>query len=508
MNHLLWVPVLLWFLAADTEDAAEVIRLKVGVEVVGRITDFDEARGVSMLRAGDHSFLEITWDQMHPEDVRRIRADRGYLPDESEPIYVEATRVLLTTGVEMVGRIVESNEETFVLRDAKGARTLRHAQVREREKMQVNALLVFDGEELYAEQLYSGEPQTALDHYNLALLSESLFLWNRVKEHLDQALALDPSFKEEIIGAKLKRAELRLSVEAEAQVLSEANQLANARHFLEALKKIEGFIDQNPQSPLLAEFAKDQKKIEQMRGKWLKEQVAVNFFALIERFAGRLALDTQVAIQEARKQMDQEATRLVMESLGKKLDAMVEEIEKIWASPDRIFGSAHTFSYGAGSFTLGAEKALEGFEKEGDEKNKAGGEGAAGEKAAGKEKGGEESLKERLEKLIAERKKQQEQREKQGPKSKKAQQATIYDVPPTQEEWWTSFSTTNERKAYLMAFWAERDEHVKKIGVSPRTCVRCSGEGILTISTQEKGEVQQPCDRCKGLRVDRVVKVH
>ena len=91
------------------EESPQVIRLKVGTEVVGVIVPdgFIESKGVRIKRVDDDSLLDIGFDQMLPEDARRIRGQHGYLPDEPDPILVDAMKVTFLDGSELIGIIVE-----------------------------------------------------------------------------------------------------------------------------------------------------------------------------------------------------------------------------------------------------------------------------------------------------------------------------------------------------------------------------------------------------------------
>lgn len=480
-------------------DPAEVqlIRLEVGAEVVVEVLEFDEGLGVKVQRVDDGSILELRWDQMLADDVRRIRASRGFLPDEPEPIFTDATKITLTTGVELVGILEQNNEETFTLRQGGKSWNLRWSGVRLRETVQVDALEVYDAEDLYTQKLYEKTPDTALDHYNLALYCESLQLWDKARAHLEQAREREPEFKASTVDSKLKRCELRMQSSEDSDLLGRVSRLANREEYDEAIALLEGFFQERADSPLLGEARREEIKLREARTRWLRARVVSAFFAHVDRYATRIAQDENVTAIDARMQMELEATKAALEMAANQFSTTIEETTGIWEAKDRPHASPRTASYGGGSFTLGKDLLFDGM----DEKDLA----SAKEEEESERPAAGESLEDRIKKVIEERKRQAEERKKEAGKNKKQEFRLRTDVPPTQDEWWAS-SPVAEKKSYLMAYWAERDPHVHVIRVSPRSCRTCQGTGVLRFFDRDHNDGQAPCPRCKTGRVDRVVK--
>jgi hypothetical protein len=485
---------------AAADEPAEVVRLKVGTEVVVDVVDFDEAKGIRGKRVDDGALLDITFDQMVPEDARRIRGRRGYLPDEAEPIVVEAMKVRFMTGGEVVGIIVEQGQQTFKLR--RGAQTTEYQRsgVRSITPVQVDALEVYDPEELYAQELGRRNPQSPLEHYNLAIWCESLELWTRVKEHLAAATLLDTSFKPEIIDGKLKRATLRLESGEDSDALAKAQRAAARDRFDAALQQIEEFLEKKPGSTLRAEFEKARRVITNQRAKWLKEQVIVHFFNYAERTARQIATEKEVGLKQARNRMEQEGTTMIVEATAKWLKVEPKEVLAQWEDPKRNTASPHYATYGAGTFTLDSvEAVVKGLVAE-EEKPE-----AAAETNAGAAQG---DYLEKLKKIIEEKRKAQEAAAKnQGKKKQEKRGPEIADVPPTADEWWAA-ANTDERTQYLMAWWVDHEPHSKVMKVEARTCAQCLGEGLIRYFDRGGDDKFVPCPRCKSLGIDRALRFH
>ena len=480
-----------------------VIRLKVGSEVVGVIEPdgFDEAKGVRVRRVDDGALIEIGFDQMVAEDALRIRGAHGYLPDEPDPVLVAAVKVRLMTGDEFLGVIVEQGSETFKLRQGTKVWELNRSRVREIVPVRVDALEVYDAEELYAEELSRRNPVTALDHYNLALYCESLQLWPRVQEQLGAVQALDPQFKAEIVHSKLRRAALRLELSEDAAQLSKAQRLAQREQYDVALGVIDDFMARKGGSAMRAEFEKTRRQIQGQRDKWIRNQVIFRFFILIERTARSIASDPESSSKEGRKRIELDGTRLALEATAKALKVQPAEVRSVWESEKRQTASWHYASYGSGTWTLGdMAVVLKGIVKEDPAK------GAAS--AAGGAAGGGESLEDKVKKLIEQKKKEQEEAARRARDAsrqpQKAKAAEIADIAPTEEEWWAALGA-DDRTEYLLAWWADHDPHVKS-RPEGRSCTVCTGTGTIRYFDRGGDDKWVPCPRCKGACIDRIVR--
>lgn len=486
-----------------TEGAPEVVRLKVGSEVVIDVLEFDEAKGVRGRRVDDGALIDIAFDQMAAEDARRIRAAHGYLPDEPEPVLVEAMRVRLTTGQEFVGIIVEQGVETLELRKGAQTWTLRRSGIREIAPIQVDALEVHDGEELYAQELARRNPQQALDHYNLALWCESLQLWTRVREHLARVKELDPAFKADIVASKDKRAELRQESGEDSAELAKAQRFAQRQSYDTALALLDGLLERKPGSALRPEIEKTRKTLERQRAKWLKEQTIVHFFTYLERVARQIANEQGVGYKQARQRMELEGSKLAAEATAKWLKVATEDVERAWNDPERNTASPHYATYGAGTFTLGSIEAIQ----KGLVDEKDAGKGA--EPGAGDDGAEAQDYLDKIKKILEEKQKKAAEaaKNKGKPQEKKKRGPEIADVPPTPEEWWEK-ANSEERTQYVLAWWADHDPQVQIIRYDARVCVQCTGEGLMRFIDRGGEQKWIPCDRCKTLGIDRILRYH
>jgi len=499
MISALWFGM--WLCApADTE----VLRLKIGQEIVGELVEetFDEAVGVTVRRIDDGALVPLRWEQLDPADVQRVRGRFGYLPDEPEPIYVEAVRLTLARGGQIVGTIVEQNEESFVFKQGNSLLPLRWDNLRGREVVQVDVLEVYDPEEYYQQQLFVLQPQSALDHYNVSLMCESLQLWSRVKEHLEIARSLDAGLKEGTLEDKRKRAQLRIDSGADSAQLSQAVRLARREHFTEALALLEQLLQKGSGSRLQGEAVRERAKIVKQRAQWLDDKVAANFFSFVDRLAQKIASTPDIGLSEARKQMELEAADASLLATAEYLRVPVEEVKEVWESPDRPIGATRAASYGGGTFTLGNERVMKGLLEE--DKDKA---AAKSTKEGGKPGDSTEpaTLEDKIKRMLEEKKQQREAQEKKAKdKKKETKQRRIADVKPTADEWWAA-ARTQERVDYLKAFWVERDSHVRVLKILARNCSACAGAGFFHFSTQTGQDGRQECSRCKTLGFDRIV---
>jgi hypothetical protein len=501
--------------AVNDGDAPEVIRLKVGTEVVGTVTSdgFDEAKGVRIRRVDDDALLDIGFDQMLPEDALRIRAAHGYLPDEPEALMVEASRIKLATGQELICVIVERGVKTIKVRTGAQVVDLDASGVREITPVRVDALEVYDPDELYAQEVAKRNPISALDHYNLALYCESLQLWKSATAELEQVQSQDSTFKPELVKAKLERAKMRVEAAEDSALLAKAHRLAVRDQYDAALAVLDDFLVAKPGSILRADFEKTRRAIVKQRDKWVRTQVVVNFFTFMERVARELATDKGGSIKAARKQIELEGTKRGLELTAKFLKIRTEEVTAAWEDDKRNLASAHSATYGSGTWTLGSIEAVTKGMKKAEDPNKKGDANAAAAKK------GEQTLEDKIKELIEKKKKeaadaQAKAKQNQGkgkggakgPQQPRDQE--IADVPPTEDEWW-NLVTVDERVQYLLAWWVDREPHAKIFVVDHRDCPNCAATGVIKYFDAKSGEDKMiPCPRCKGAQVDRVLRYH
>lgn len=502
MNGLMSIGVAA-FLLLGRDGGPEVVRLKVGTEVVIEVVEFDEARGVKARRVDDGALLDLAFDQMAPEDARRLRAARGYLPDEPEAVLVEAMQVKLVGGQTYTGIIVEQGTDTFRLRQRNQIWDFRRNGVLSIAPVQVDALEVYDGEELYARELALRNPQTALDHYNLALYCESLQVWTRAIEHLKLVAERDPAFKADIVDGKAKRAALRLESNEDSAELSKAQRLAQHERYDAALTLIDGFLAKKQGSGLRAEFEKARKGIARQREKWLRQEVITHFFVYLERAARQIASEPGIGLKQARQRMQLEGSNLAVEATAKQLNVKPAEVLAQWQDPKRLTGSQHYATYGSGTFTLGSIEAIQkGLVAEEDPAAKKSDPNAGDDSDSGTD------YLDRIKKILEEKRKQQEEAGRnKGPKKPEKRGPEIADVPPTDDEWWTA-ANTNEKTQYVMAWWADHDDSVKKLRAEARECAQCVGTGMIRYFDTSGANKFVPCSRCKSLGIDRCVRFH
>jgi hypothetical protein len=419
---------------------------------------------------------------------------------------VDAMKVTFLDGSELIGLIVEQGTETIKLRRGVNTQDLRRATVRAIEPVKVDALEVFDAEELYGRELAAKNPTTALDHYNVALYCESLQLWAHAKEELGHVSELDPQFKADLVAAKTKQYERRMEASEDQETIMRASRMVRRDDYNGALALLDDFLQKKPNSVLRADAEKARNRFEKARQQWLSEQVVANFFGFLERSIRKVATDPKSTPKDTRKYVEVEATKNALEATAKFLKAPVAEVQKIWENPKRQTASPHSGSYGSGTWTLGLEAALKGLVKEDPDKKAANASGA----------GKDASLEDRIKDLLEKKKEQEEaqkrakEKGKQG-SGKQPKQAPVgpqvYDVPPKEEEWWPTLSG-DEKTQYLTAWWAEHEPNLKIMRFDQLACGMCAGVGMIRYFNGDGQEAAKPCARCKGLGFDRIVRFH
>ncbi|MEW6743686.1 MAG: hypothetical protein AB1486_13095 [Planctomycetota bacterium] len=485
-----WLALVFFFGAAAVDDDV-VIRLKSGHEVVGVLVEFDEARGVLVRRHDNGGLLRLVWDQILPEDVRRIRHSQGYVEEEPEVLFTDAMRLVLNDGREVFG-IVESTEgDRIVLRQKGQSIPYQKARIRKAEEVRVEALEVYTSEELYQEHVSERPPATALDNYNAGIFCESIARYDLARKHFEAARELDPEFKPDEVEQKIRVCETKLAAADQTERLAEIKNLIFQKKFERAIELATAFEKEFPGSVLIAEAVQLLRRAEQSRDAYLTERASGEFLSLLDNQADRMAIDRELDLKAAMTTMRDSVGNLVLARVAERLKVDLEKLKSLW--PQRKKGTfVVTASYGGGTFVL-RDRAYDGLLEE----------DAAEKPSAKKEekKKEDDSIKGKIERIIEERKKKGQERAKGS-----RRRGNLFDVPPTPDEWWLQ-APTSERKQFLLAWFGENSEGlVEVVSVRARECQACAGLGYIERMQQRESPSRDPCARCKGLTFDRVVK--
>lgn len=487
----------------DPDERAVVLRLVSGHEVSGRILadGFDQVTGIVMRRDDNGGRLTLRWDQIHPDDVDAVNRMYGFVGDDLPSILIDVLEVETTSGYTVSGINRGWKDKKLQLEKGGVIYPVPEAMVKRQRTIKVDALEYADPLEVFVQNRQADPPTEAVDWFNLGLLAEALTLYPQAAECYEEALTIDPDFsKKAVIGNNLARLKVKeKESEATAALAKIANDLRQGK-FLAALEGCDAFLAQWPTSQQMGELQTLKSRIVAKRHESLIADCRTNYFTALRDITRQKVREKELTLGEALNWSEDSLAQAVVERLAAYHKTTDEEIEQVWS--ERGTGaSPHTFSYSGGTWLLGQAAAAGMGKKKGEEEG------------ADKPAGGDKSEPQTIDEIIAKKLKEKQDKNKQS-KKRADQGQQLYEVPPTEEEWWLS-AGPSEREAFLIAWSSEKVGNVEVVNVYGRACNLCEGKGILdyfqsslkSSDGSKKKRDWEPCPRCKGLGFDRIVEI-
>jgi len=484
--------------AASAAERRVILRLTDGAEVSGVIPadGFDEGQGITLVRDDNGGLLRLRWDQIRDADVTHIKRLYGYLGDELPPIQLEALKVTTATGT-LIGLDDGRRDGNLLLRRKDNVVSVPLSSIiRPPETILVDALELENPANVFERKKAERPPTRPVDWYNLALVAESLTLFEQARTCFETCLELDPAFsKKSVIQLKLNTLAVKEKELEQTLALRNIRSLKYRGAYKDALALADEFVERWPSSAQLSDVQQEKADIGRAQRKAVLGSIRADFNSYLRHAAEEKARDQELGLGEAMTWAEEQAYPDVRAKLATLYGTTEEKIDELWESRGKT-GSPIQYSYGGGTFILD-DKAKEGYGRE-TEKEQA--EKEEQQKEAGKEKTLEEKIQEKL-------KEKQKKRETQRKEQK--QVGSIVDVPPTPEDWW-KLALPKDKAGFLIALFAERAGKLEVVTLRMRDCSTCYGKGILERYDRNQGNSNEsegdvPCPRCKTLTFDRIV---
>ena len=442
----------------------QLLRLRDGRTLWGSIEAHDE-EGVHVRRLVGGGLVPLAWDFLDPAQERELRLSLGYVDTGEEEVTIEADRVVLHDGTEIVGRIVNRTDEYLWVKRASGTVPIAKVRVATTSLVRAPALDVYTREELYQER--SGELAPLLvregevgaeAHIDLAQYAERLLDFSHALEHYRIARALAPDHRPELLRDGLARTEEKAALQEQVDLLAEADQWRGRGLFQRSWDILNAFPQRFPDSPLLEDWNRMRQRVERYQERALRNEVVDRWFHWSARLA-RAAVREKASFEAARSYADDQLGADVLAAVSADLRQIApaitaDEVRKLW--DEREGGRYHQASYGYGTWLLGEERALAT-------------PGAQREEEA--PEGSQEDARKRLEKRIQRYLANQEVLKKKGERGDEEDPETFW------KRW-----KTDSRAQWLLAYYVEDsgDFRVEKIRFS--NCRECGGTGVRHIA--------------------------
>lgn len=470
---------------AQEDDPAPIVMLKLrdGSLRWGRIEEHDPDQ-LAFRRMDTGGLARLAWGFLDPGQERELRGRFGYVDPDGEEIYTEAARIVMVDGQERIGLILGRTDSALIVKDATTQLELPLARVRTvQADLRVPARDIYTRAELYNQELTRTDLSDPASVLALAGFCERILEFQRALEHYGQVRALDPAFRTDEVAFALARAELKAAQQEQLELLDDADRLRRRKAFDEALLALMDFQARFPASPLQADRARLEGRVEKDRQALLSDEVRRRWLARMERTAdaaGRRGFEELLGYLE--RDFSRDVVRGVLEDVRRyKASITEDEVRQLWI--ERKKTRWRPASYGAATWLLGEEAALEGAP------------------AAAPEEQPRTALdRERAE--LAERMRRFLQNQEAARRTATTPQGDELD----RDGFWRSLSSA-ARKNWVIAYYAE---NAGDLEVRPqpelRPCSACGGTGTREViftggvgERNEGGTRKVTCPTCQGI---------
>jgi len=471
------------------EPADELVRLRDGRLLVGAIETHDlDGFVLSEARAGGH--YRLSWGDLFPGEADRLRENFGYSETQEVPM-TSASRLLLTNGRELIGRILREDNKQIELR-RRETTTLVPLQnlAAPPESVMVEAASVLTPEQYYAERLPQVDPEEAYAQFHFAQELQTMFALNQAQTHftlageLAQAVGDEPLLQR--VEGALRQVEQTIAHRDEAEYLEEARTLMHRDRFTAAKAKLEAFDQTFPQAALRGDYLQLMDLFEERQQQAAVTYLERHWFNRTIKLLKRKALEKDAKVDQMIAYLEGELpmevrTAMLQELLSIDDQLDISAIDGLWVQRLEQGASLHSAGFGDGSWILGPDKARAGLVKEEEKKD---------DGKTDQQREMEDRMKRYLDNLEAQRR-----------------ASSSDDTEAKPEDWWRKASVS-QRFQWLLAYYAEFSGDYKLVNVKWSYCPTCAGAGFIqTLDVTPDGSQNKrtKCPTCHGVQVRRAI---
>ena len=497
MKKLRVLPFLVFAVVLFTGGAlrAELIRLKSGKVLLGKIEGEPDQEGFLFRRSDNGGVIHIMWRHLMAGDARRLKAKAGLLESADEEVLVKARKITvrlpgLAAPRSFIGIMVGRKPGVIVLRKRGVETEIRTSLIEGTpEWVEVPALEVYTADEFYQKQLQEIQPgEDPAKHEILARILKGAGDLERAKVHFEKVLELDPSYRNKtVVEHALKQIAAALDHKDLMDAMKRVRQAKGQKDFQRALalaEELDKKVDQMP-GPLKQVWLAQKDKLLRDRKKFLASRVVQRVYQLVRKYAMSEAGKRDVGPDEAKEFAEKEMPDLIVTRIAAQLGIEKDEVLDLWNQRKELrLSSAQRAGYGDGTFILPKEKAFAGTSLE-------------NRLAQGTSRRARENEMQRRIKEFLRRQLQKRRGRGGGRRGPQAQQET------TPEEWWKNASI-NQRRLWIIAYFAEFSGMMKVVKAYADPCATCGGTGYITALDANTGkEIRIKCPACHGYQMRR-----
>ena len=458
----------------------------------GQIVGHDAER-VTLLRLDNGGTVSLPWALLEPTQAETYLEQFGYVDHSDDELLVEAERMTLVDGTEIVGKVVTRNERELHVKTSSSLFPVPLARLKGViVPVQVPALDIYTRSELYQTELLNLDPQSAESQFALAGYCERILDFEHAVEHYKAAQALDPTFKSTELPQFLVRSQKKAENQQQLEHLYAVDSLRARDKFDAALLKLDEFDQAFPENDLKQEVQKKRAQVVKARSQALARLVPSSYYDWAQRLTEKVARDPKMTFTSSLEYVEESLTEDIFTAVHAELQKLVgesvtpDEVRLNWQQ--RKQGRVRKASYGQGTWLLGEDKA----------------------RAELPERGAPEPDTEKDAKRAELEEKIKRYMENQA-MVKRAQQSA--EKKDENEAFWSTWRS-NCRGLWLLGYYAEFGGEMKlRKPVHFRNCPDCNGGGIREIintgsarsgSAGANTQIIQ-CPLCMGIGIQRRV---
>ncbi len=483
-----------------------MLRLKSGAIAFGQILSHDpDGIRFRMLESGGE--VPLAWSILDPTEAEELRLAYGYVASEAEELMLEADRIELVTGKELVGRIVKRTDTDLWVKRAEGTVPIPKTQVRGAiTSVQVPALDLFTREELYQEKAFELETRLvakgrigAQAHDELAHFAERLFDYAHALEHYQRAAERDPTYESSRLALDIARAQANAALQEQVDQLAEIDLQRARKRYDKAIDLVAQFRAKYGKSPLLVDLAKLQERVAKAQERDLRAEIISRWHFWAVRLAREAA--RKPSFEEVQGYLDEKMAEDLAQKVRDEVQTIapaveVERVRRLWG--ERKGGKYRTATYGLGTWLLGESARTElDLTKE--------------KKAAEPEKGTQSAARKKLEERI--------QRYLENQKLTRQSAQSSADDSEDPEVFWEKWNWAG-RAQWVLAYFAEKSGEFRDQQARFENCRECGGTGARDMlftgnassssdenkASAQAGEVLVPCPACHTIGIVRRIR--
>ncbi len=483
---------------------AELIELTNGQVLQGDVKESqstEDGLAVDVYETG--GVVIVRWDHVAPSQRRELRLKIGIdLPEESV-VLVDGHRVILTDGTKVEGIALNprATNEPLRMKTRSGVKEYERASLAGPvEDVKIDGLLVNTPDELFQSLRDKDPPETSAAHKALALSCMNFGAYDHAKEQL-LACKSDAVFmatdEGKAVDSMLRQCDLMIRAKGASDLAVQirqamgGNRWNDALNLLNQLDKDPNFKDEGIRKEIRFDIL--ESRVVRGRDAWFQKEISKDVYKVFEQLVGEKAHEkkplrdpaddpnakpgsvTPGTLASAKQWITASGglTQQLWDKVASDLQLSKDDIEKYWKS--RFFIS-HRSSYGTGSFIV-VTRATTPPKPGGPtqptqpQRRPPGSQHSSGKKDSGKNA---------------------------------PPPADKVEKPLTEEEWWDSIQSP-DKKAWLMAYFAERGGYFEVVATPQVNCERCQGLGLLKSVGAQGDDNAHFCPTCNGCGLVRSV---